>query len=414
MTLSRARDAATTLAYVLADDGDPATADADATDHDGLDSEVTIPAGATAAEIAISVRDDQDIEPPRETFTVMLVEPDTAEFGLGASTARVTINEGVCDRTQEVRDALRRSRRCAWVSDTDLAARRLLDLSRAGIEILRSKDLSGLPALEVLDLSNNLLTELPAGVFRGLASLEEAYFGGNPGAPFAVNVTLSRTDAEQWAPAPATVAVQVREGAPFRLRTTLSAENGTPSAARLSVSAGHMAARTVRMRPAAPGPVRVKFGSVPTVPTTDCGDLVTRACFEGLVPTVGAALVLFKDPPAVTNAVRDREVATHGDSIRLVLAELFEASDGGVLHYTSHSSVPELVTAMVLDGVLVIATAPEGAEGTATITVTATDDDGLSTTASFTVVAVPYRRSFITGWRRALLESIREDEEGEN
>ena len=411
VTLSRARDAATTVAYVLGDDGDPATADADAADHDGSDGEVTIPADATEAAISIAVHDDGDIEPPRETFAVTLLEPDTTEFGFGVATMLVTVDEGVCDRTRQVRNALRRSLPCASVSGTDLAARRALDLSDTGLAALRSKDLSGLVALEMLDLSDNLLTELPERVFGGIGALREAHLQGNPGAPLPVHVTLARTDAEQWAPGPAKVALRVREGAPFELETTLTAENGTPSAMTVSVAAGRMASDAVTMTQAARGPVRVRFGTVPSaVPARDCGEEVARACFEGLLPTVGAALVLFKDPPGAAGMVRDRELGTDGDSTRVVLGELFEVSDGGTLRYTARSSDPGVVTATVRDGVLVVVTARGGGEGRATITVTATDEDGLSTAVSFTVAAVQSAPSLLTGWRRVLLDSIREDD----
>ena len=142
VTFSRARDVATMVAYVWGEDGDPATADADARDHEGRDGTLTIPAGATGNTITIAVRDDADIEPPRETFVVTLLDPDTTEFGVGASTARATINEGVCDRTRELRNALRRSLPCASVSDIDLAERRTLDVSGTGAR-RRQKSLVG-------------------------------------------------------------------------------------------------------------------------------------------------------------------------------------------------------------------------------------------------------------------------------
>ena len=115
VALNRPRDVATTVRYVLGADADPATADADAADHDGMDGEVTITPGATEAGIGIAIRDDTDIEPPRESFTVTLqaTEPQLQDFGLGIAAVRVTIDEGVCDRTRQVRNALRRSLPCA-------------------------------------------------------------------------------------------------------------------------------------------------------------------------------------------------------------------------------------------------------------------------------------------------------------
>ena len=213
VVISRPRDAATSLDYVVGPDDDPATADADADDlegadddptivdadaddHDGMAGTVVIAAGATEATIAIAVRDDDDIEPPRETFAVTLRRSaeQARDFALGAATVRVRIDEGVCDRTPRVRDALRRSRACARVSESDLAGVRTLDLSNAGLAALRPADFSGLDNLRALDLSGNSLASLPDGVFADLGELSEARLRDNPGSPFTLRVELARTD----------------------------------------------------------------------------------------------------------------------------------------------------------------------------------------------------------------------------
>ncbi len=58
--------------------------------------------------IEITINDDGDIEPVREVFTVTLNTPGSdAGYGLGAvAPASVTIEEGVCDRTPQVRDEI--------------------------------------------------------------------------------------------------------------------------------------------------------------------------------------------------------------------------------------------------------------------------------------------------------------------
>ena len=127
----------------------------------------------------------------------------------------VTIEEGVCDRTRQVRNALRRSLSCESVSASDLAAVRDLDLSDTEIDAVPSKDLSGLSGLQTLDLSDNELTVLPEGLFAGLGMLGEVQLQQNPGAPFMLHLDLARTDGDPWAPAQ--VVVHVREGAPFAL-----------------------------------------------------------------------------------------------------------------------------------------------------------------------------------------------------
>ena len=190
VVINRPRDVATSLDYVVGPDDDPATADADAADHDGVGGTVVIAAQAMEATIALAVHDDTDIEPPRETFAVTLraTEAQLQDFGLGVATVRVTIDEGVCDRTRQVRNALRRSLPCAAVSATDLGGRRDLDLANTGLAALRGADLSGLSGLTVLDLSGNALTSLPAGLFAGLGALGEVRLQDNPGAPFALRL----------------------------------------------------------------------------------------------------------------------------------------------------------------------------------------------------------------------------------
>ena len=263
--LSRPSERAVSVGYVLESDGDPGTADADAADHGGSGGTLTLAAGESGAFIEVPILDDRDIEPAREHLRVRLLAPDSeADWALGAATASVAIEEGVCDRTPEVRDALRGSRECREPSVRDLAGRGYLNLHRRGIGSLRERDLLGLAGLRVLhlhgnglaelpaglfaglgrlsslglhgnrlrslpggllsglsslsrlDLGGNRLAELPAGLFEGASSLSELDLSGNPGAPFALAMELVRTDAEDSAPGPAAVVARVAEGAPLR------------------------------------------------------------------------------------------------------------------------------------------------------------------------------------------------------
>ena len=164
-----------TVRYTLGADGDPATADADADDYEA-DGSVSVPAGTGAIEARIAIRDDDDIEPAREAFLFTLDAPAAgAGYELGATTStQVTIAEGVCDRTPEIRDALTvrsRADRCSAVTTAHLG---ITTLNLAGFEIptLRRGDLSGLYNLRNLDLSGVGFTEFPAGVFADLTRLE--------------------------------------------------------------------------------------------------------------------------------------------------------------------------------------------------------------------------------------------------
>ena len=334
VTINRPRDVATSLDYVVGPDSDPATADADAADHDGVGGTVVIAARAMEATIALAVHDDTDIEPPRETFAVTLqaTQAQLQDFGLGVATVRVTIDEGVCDRTRQVRNALRRSLPCAAVSATDLGGRRDLDLANTGLAALRGADLSDLSGLTVLDLSGNALTSLPEGLFAGLGALGEVQLQDNPGAPFTLRLALLRTDGEPWAPGPAVVVARVREGAPFALRAALSAVNGTLSPATALVPAGMTAGTPMAVVQDAAGATRVT-AAAPAVPDTRCGVLGTYLCFQGITTAAGGTLVLFKAPPEVTDTPSGATLAAEGDAARMDLSALFAASDGGVLTY---------------------------------------------------------------------------------
>ncbi len=97
------------VAYTLGTDDDPGTSDADSADFAGASRGVVeIAAGASEAVIEIPFIDDEDVESTREVFTVSLDEPGFADgYELGRTTqAVVTIQEGVCDRTPEVRDQI--------------------------------------------------------------------------------------------------------------------------------------------------------------------------------------------------------------------------------------------------------------------------------------------------------------------
>jgi len=188
--------------YTLSADGDPATADADTADY-RADGSVSVPAGAGDAEVRIAIRDDDDIEPVREAFVFSLDAPAAdAGYRLGATTStRVTIAEGVCDRTPEIRDALvvqSRAERCSAVTTAHLA---VTTLNLAGIEIptLRPGDLSGLHNLRYLDLSGVGFTAFPAGVFADLPNLETLRLRNNgfetlPAAAFAGLASLETLD----------------------------------------------------------------------------------------------------------------------------------------------------------------------------------------------------------------------------
>ena len=183
-TLNRALAEPLDISWRTAPDGDPATPDADSEEYVPQAGRATIPAGQTTATIEIAIVDDDDIEPAREYFEVHLDDPRHPNVHVSRGTILAAIQEGVCDRTPAVRDALARYfAGCHWPKQPDLANVSRLALDGRGIDSLRSKDLLGLASLASLDLRGNALETLPDGLFAGLGRLREATMEGNPGAP---------------------------------------------------------------------------------------------------------------------------------------------------------------------------------------------------------------------------------------
>ena len=451
--LSRASSASTSLEYVFGSDRNPNTSNANAADYQGTDGTLTIAAGQTRAVIEITIAEDTDIEPAREVFTVALMVPAKHEndIALGAATATVIIEEGVCDRTPQVRDVLRGTAACSALSTFYLNRRESLVLANMGIDALQSKDLDYLPSLRSLDihgnrlqtlppgllsglrnlvtlrLDGNSLTELgtdalaglyrlqqlrldrnrlaalPDGLFAGVSSLTELQLHDNPGSPFVLTFALTRTDAANTAPGPATVVATAAEGAPFEMRASVSASNGDLSANYVVVPAGNMAALPITVTKTGEGAVRVTLDAAPPIPTTLCG-ADNHPCFQGVATAAGPPLVLFKNPLRAMDSPPELVLLADGDATTVELAALFAGAEGETLTFVVDSSVPELVTARVVGANLVLLPNEIGEGGVATVTVTATDEDGLTTTLSFVVTIEANPRGFLRGWRRGLFE----------
>ena len=134
LRLSRTSEAPAAFAWRAVADGDPLTADADAGDLAALSGSGAVAAGETEALIEVAVSDDGEIEPAREFLRVELLPPAAgADWAPGVASMRAVVQEGVCDRSAEVRDALRGSRECWSPSVGDLAGRGYLDLRGRGI-----------------------------------------------------------------------------------------------------------------------------------------------------------------------------------------------------------------------------------------------------------------------------------------
>ena len=406
LALNRPTDLALSLSWRVDLEADRTTADA--ADIDMLEGTVAIPAGATEAFIEIAVLDDEDIEPAREQLVVELLAPDlSAEYALQPSSTLLEIQEGLCDRTPAVRDALRGGRPCWAPTPAELAERGSLDLSNRQIAALRSRDFLGLTGLEVLHLQENRLSALPPALFAGISALRELDLRNNPGAPFVFTMRLVRTDAETpWALGPAQVSAHIEVGAPTALSAPLTGEGALLSADALSIPAGQIAGPSIQASPADARGARLTLSQPFAVPATLCGDAGSgrHPCFQGFNIQAGPPLVLFKTPPSVVAEPPPMELTANGDRTTLALAPLFTAN-GGPLSFTATSDNPGLVAVRIDNGKLILDANADGADGAALITLTAADWAGQTASIRLSLVVEFVPPSLLGNWR---LQWIRE------
>ncbi len=115
-----------------------------------------------------------------------------------------------------------------------------VDFSDNRLEELPSGFLGQQSALEYMYLERNRILELPEGFFEGWSSLRRAYFGGNPGSPFTVDLLPERHDnSDPLAPGPATLRVGAPEAAPFSIDVSLTGlGNASLSSGTVRIEAG--------------------------------------------------------------------------------------------------------------------------------------------------------------------------------
>ena len=194
VTVSPPPSSPLTVQYELVADGDPATIDADEADYMRRSgSSLQFSSTNPSATIEVIIRDDDEIEAPREAFVVRLLASEEV-YELGASSAIVMIEEGVCDRTPEVADAILSA--SGQASCAAIESKHLTDISslyiagyRNGVSVtrLRTGDFGGLAALRDLTIDNpgskqaghTGLTALPTGIFAELHNLVELSLGSH-------------------------------------------------------------------------------------------------------------------------------------------------------------------------------------------------------------------------------------------
>ena len=116
---------------------------------------------------------------------------------------------------------------------------------------------------------------------------------------------------------------------------------------------------------------------------------------------------------ALRELVPDQELEAGGEALSLDLSRYFDVPEGGTLTYgPPTSSDPALVTATIENGILKIV--PHEGEGVATITVTATDDNGVTVTLSFKVAVTAATMRSIRPWLIGVLAAEQEANEAED
>ncbi len=251
---------------------------------------------------------------------------------------------------------------------TNVVAR--LDLSDNRIDDLSRTTFPGWNLSE-LNLANNALTALPAGVFSGFTSTAcdrgemELDLSGNPGAPFPLTLELDRVDAGTAAPGPAHAVVRVRKGTPFSIAVRIAGSGGSSFAQEVTVINGHTESEPFEVT----GDVltELRFAAMPRIPGS----------YKGVRIALGEPLRLF--------ALGDLELEAGTQSHTLDLAAAF-ARPGATQTFAAASNDPNVATVVLARGVLTIT--PTGA-GTATVMVTVTGDDGERTTQRFAVTVRP-------------------------
>ena len=121
-------------------------------------------------------------------------------------------------------------------------------------------------------------------------------------------------------------------------------------------------------------------------------------CHKGPQTAAGAELLLFKRSPWAAQPIPQQGAKSLNGPMDLSLVGFF-AADRDELTCSAESGEPQLAAVSVEGGRLRIEPNGAGESGRVTITVTATDSDGVSAAQRFTLEVSPPRRPFGRGWR---------------
>ena len=222
-------------------------------------------------------------------------------------------------------------------------------------------------SLGSLNLADNALQALPAGVFAGFTSEAckhsemELDLSGNPGAPFSLTLELDRVESGSTESGSRQAVIRVREGAPWPMTVRVAGTGSLSFHSDVTIENGH--SESAPFEVSGTGPVLLRMSAAPRVPLG----------YSGVRVDLGDALPLFGLDGSVLNA--------GGTPLVMDLAEAF-ARDGEDPEISAASSDPRVATADVANGTLTVT--PDGV-GETTVLVTVLYDDGTVEEYAFAV-----------------------------
>ena len=237
----------------------------------------------------------------------------------------------------------------------------------------------GLSNLREISLGNNNLTTLPDGAFRGLERLSALDLASNPGSPFALTLELERTDiSDLLAAGPADITARVREGAPFDITVELEVVNGSASDQSFTVRAGETTSASVSIASAGAATAHVGWGLTGEVP----------GGFSGIAIGTGDPIALFaesdKQWPVAEGNIPLHVLQVGGPQPELDVESYFSDPDGSPLTYSTRPN--DLVDLQTHNSTITQSPLLEGSD---TVIIKATDEDGLSALQRLSIAVLP-------------------------
>ena len=238
-----------------------------------------------------------------------------------------------------------------------------------------------------LDLSFNNLTRLRRQLFADI-HLEHLFLDRNPESPFPFPVNLHLDQSEPFPSNVRTIVAALDRPTPFTVSVLMAASNATLSSDRTYVF-GTKVSDPIRVEP---GPGSLVSVSARAGVYSPCFFLY-EPCYLGVATPTGPPLAWF-------NA--HQHLVSGGERSILDLASVFGLKEGSVFTYSATVDDPTLIDVTIDDGVLTIVSNEDDLGGAATLTLTATGADGVERTRQFLFFVEEVGRSFMRGWRKGL------------